>query len=543
MVKKAGNSYQEKYISNNQKYGKRGRFRRTLGALLLSVAGFGILTGCPPPFNPIPPKTTTTEQTTTPTTTTSDPTSPNIVVNPISFSANEGDPVSYSVQASGGSGALTYSSTNLPSELSMSSSGVITGKAHSITQDETDPFTVTVTDSKGNSSSQNATFTDYNKPDFSGTIQSIETSDNQNGFIAVYDQNYNPIPESKVEGATDQTSDGAALVPTTSEGFSLRVDETSKDGLTGILLQGGIGNKIALTIDNKTAVDGSYIATFGFGTADQSKIVLMISPFPSIPGVTPKDFANFVYYTNLKDNAPISGIIKWNFSNPSISPMFKGIEIASQNPGGSTYGTFTSSEQDNIAQEVYDRNSPYYIGGVIKNFINLGNWKSYIIKDQQGISPSHINDPGWIVVEPNNILYASYGIDGRTNRNASSDGYMVSALIEIDTSGGITYSTPAHEFLRAFNVREPPISGSAVTTQNPLGYIYPVMINGKVVTGNYSSIITPEQSLIQNPIGTTAAQLADNYLGDIINNLDYPTLKKSSEILGLQFGKNSLPYN
>ncbi|MDE1848641.1 MAG: putative Ig domain-containing protein, partial [Nanoarchaeota archaeon] len=259
MVKKAGNSYQEKYISNNQKYGKRGRFRRTLGALLLSVAGFGILTGCPPPFNPIPPKTTTTEQTTTP----SDPSSSSIVVSSIDFSENEGDPVSYQVQASGGSGALTYSSKNVPSGLSMSSSGLITGTAHSTTQDETDPFTVTVTDSKGNSSSQNATFTDYNKPDFSGAICSVEDDTNVStplpGVVAVYNNSSgtpiaipaDDIVTPLIDGKLLTSGTSPAIIQTGSDNkFNFTVNKTKNNGLTSIVLYGALGDYNSTAVAN-----------------------------------------------------------------------------------------------------------------------------------------------------------------------------------------------------------------------------------------------------------------------------------------------------
>ena len=269
----------------------------------------------------------------------------------------------------------------------------------------------------------------HNLIDFSGRMESNEEDGTgKQSVIRVFDTSKNSLEEIV-------TNDG---------NFGFRLNEK----VSTAILQARLGSSGAWN---------SYVRTYTFvddtgknikeldGEKDYHNLTIRAVPYSGLAenGISIEDFKSHLKETNVSEDTFIKGLKKWNFGEyPEITDKFEGIQILHENINGSSYGSFTSSEQEWIKNKILNPNDiNSFVGGRILNS------HVQIITSSTPDSEKRYNlisaSPyvGWIIVEPNITINGG----GETFiYDRLPWGYIDGVLIKIKTKNSESIIT--HEF-------------------------------------------------------------------------------------------------
>ena len=298
--------------------------------------------------------------------------------------------------------------------------------------DSTGPYKVqfNIRSADGNTASAVIQDSIYDIPRISGILQDVETQAGVQGTLRAYTVNGADTTALPV-----RTADNLGNIVTNPDGsYSFRINQRSSS-LEGILVMAREG-----TPGNYTG----YVRTIPVPAKDTSGLVMRAVSNPGF--TTPDTFTTFVQ--QLAGDIPST---KFDFNGQYIPGFmgFQGIEILSQNPFGSQYGTFDSTQQNFMKAKILDPND---INGLVRNRLtsndivlgNLGHFKL------DSTNMKVIPDSGWIVVVPySNLMSPEFGSVGLTDSYKTGT-LEYGATIYLLPGAGSNGRIVSHEFGHTF---------------------------------------------------------------------------------------------
>ncbi|MBA7702396.1 hypothetical protein ES703_111163 [subsurface metagenome] len=324
----------------------------------------------------------------------------------------------------------------------------------------------------------------YSLPDISGVLEDNEEDIERQGVIRVYYINpdnasdHIPLEINKIYDGEDINA-SLGKIQTAPEGtFNFQINEKASE-LEIIILQARIGEPGDYT---------SYVRTIELSGDDNLDILVRAVPYAPYED-DPIIFREFMY--ELGGSPPNTRFdfegeyIKDGEFDPEYWPDLVnytgliGIEILSENPFGTEYGTFTPEEQINIKNKILNQSD---ISGIIGNYsitenqILLGNYGNYDLYNMPVGNPDKTGNetvkahPGWIIVAPySNMIYNGLAVPRKAGTLVYGGTVYLYPSIGL---GFISNHTISHEFGHMFiGSGDLPVSVSMPSNQS-------VMIKG-----------------------------------------------------------------